>query len=211
MSPFFQRVPEYGRLFQARPYGDALRADGVTDAAFFPSSGGTGFRGGRPTFGAVERSGPKDVLMAWRRTVAQVPGVAFLPQSAVSRGVQGSPEAAWDWIWVPSTSMRQVRSIAYDAGFSNGFQSNVAETGYYSPSGSWVLVTFGRGGPAEFSAESQEAMRKGEAMVQALVKATPTAYGRDDIELTVGSLGYRGDSVTAVVLAVIGATVALKG
>lgn len=56
MSPFFQRLPDdYGRLTQTRPYGDVLRADGVTDAAFFPSSATTGFRGGRATFGAYGR------------------------------------------------------------------------------------------------------------------------------------------------------------
>ena len=211
MSPFFQKVPAYGGLFQAPPYADRLVSDGVTDRLSMPSSATTGFRGARPTFGAVQGLSAKDALMTWRRSVGQIPGVAFLPQSAVSRGVQDAPEAAWDLVWVPVSAMRQARSLAYDAGLEAGFQANVAETGYFSPSGSWLLVTFGRGGPAEFTPASLASMRAGEAKVQALSQAVPTAYGRDEVELTVGSIGYRGDAITAVVLAVIGATVALKG
>ena len=184
--------------------------DALTDVVIAPKSASTGYRGARASFGA-DFSGLESVLVTWRRGAVLVPDVRFLPQSSVSRGLQRAPDpdAAWDWVYVPTRSLRAVRDFAYTVGLDRGFQANLAETGYRDANGAWCLVTWGRGGPAVWSAANHAKIRAGEQQIQA--QTPPSSYGAEDIELQAGGLSYRGDAWTALALAIIGATVALRG
>jgi hypothetical protein len=221
MSPFFQRVPAFGGLFPARPYGEALRADGVTDSAFAPSSATTGFRGARPAFGkteSVDLPSGKDVLVAWRRSVGQIPGLRYDPHTTDSRWI--FENGASDVIWVPKVALGQAEAIAKLAGASNGFQTTV-DAYWVSPTEARLTVLWSRG-PLDLDEFARilasRTRASGKLREEANLgtrsytnKGGRSAYGRDEIELTVGSIGYRGDSVTAIILATIGAAVVLRG
>ena len=209
MSPFDRPSPvSFGGLYPARPYALPLRGGGPGDRLVVPSSGSTGYRGARPTFGGMTGLA-ESVLQDWRRKVAAsgVPA-RFLPQSSTSRGAHTAPdaEAAWDCVFVPEGSVSRLRSLAYDVGISRGLTPNFAETGYWTPEGAWTLVTWSLGPDPRFSADSKGRLADGERQVRADVArgSSPVRYGEDAVEVSMGPVSVRGDVQVAMVMVGVG-------